>query len=308
MVNAATQSMSARRRTNMLGRSVILVGVVPAAWTIVSGCVNFVSSQPRLRSNALTQSPGAQRVTMKAVDTAVDPALARAKDMLMDLVNDETLAEEVLRPEGKPMRGRVDEAIVNLERMNPTEDPAYDEGIDGEWVVKYSGSYAPGMLASPTRELALFLYGGGYSLGAALSSFVDGFWGKSLGMKLGEKKVTIKEGRDVEASAGLTIAGMDQTYTYTAELLPLSGKRLSEEILELNLPDPLGKQDLPIEMRRSILVTYLDDEVMIVRDESGVAEVLSRISAPASAYSQTADADDDSLSEVGEDPLSAGAA
>lgn len=223
-------------------------------------------------------TPRPQRdVTSKAladIDVKLpNPALADAKERLMDLL-DSNLEQEVLRPEGKPMRGRVDEAIVRLERMNSNEEPVYSPELDGTWVVKYAGSYAPGLLSSPTRELALFLYSGGFSLGNALSSFAQGFWGQSLGVKLGSKKVEIMGGRDVDAFAEIEVAGQKETLRYKAELMPLSASRMSEEVVSLKLPDPIGNQDLPLELRRSILVTYLDEEMMIVRDESGVAEVL----------------------------------
>lgn len=68
-------------------------------------------------------------------------------------------------------------------RMNSNDEPVYSPELDGTWMVKpcprwyvrcrvpcwrclvgslkqprYAGSYAPGLLSSPTRELALFLY------------------------------------------------------------------------------------------------------------------------------------------------------
>lgn len=207
--------------------------------------------------------------------TEATTQVADAKARLMDLLEDEMLAQEVLKVEGKPTRGRVDEAIVMLERLNPTEEPVYSLELDGTWNVKYSGSIAPGLLASPTRELALFLYGG-FSLGNALSSFVNGAFGQNLGAKLGSKVLKIEAGRDVEATAEVEVAGQKQTLVYKAELMPLSARRMSEEVISLELPEPIGRQDAPVELRRSILVTYLDDEVMIVRDESGVPEVLIR--------------------------------
>jgi len=209
------------------------------------------------------------------------------------LLGDDLLPQEVLRPEGKPTRGRLDETILELERLNPSEEPVYSELIDGSWTVKYSGSYAPGLLSSPTRELALFLYGGGFSLGNVLNSFANGFWGQNLGVKVLAKKVTIFAGRDVDAKAEVEVGGQKDSLCYSAELMPLSGRRMSEEIISVNLPDPVGKQDLPLELRRSILVTYLDEEIMVVRDESGVSEVLVREmvnvapSAPAPASSST---------------------
>lgn len=202
-----------------------------------------------------------------------------AKASLLDFLDDGSLAEEVQRPEGKPTRGRVDEVIGQLERWSPTPDPVYSELLDGEWTVKYSGSYAPGMLSSPTRELALFLYAGGYSLGSALSSFASGFWGQALGLKVLQKKVTIDAGRDVKAMAELSLNGVERKVEYTAELLPLSGNRMSEELFSVEF-DPVGEVDAPVELRRNILVTYLDEGVMITRDESGVPEVLIRSSVP----------------------------
>merc|ERR1719352_381545 len=205
------------------------------------------------------------------------------KTRLMDLLNDPEVKKEVMLPEGKPTRGRIDELIMELERKTPTEEPVYSDGINGDWKVKYSGSYAPGLLSSPTRELALFLYGGGFSLGGALASFASGFWGQTLGIKVDELEVNIAGGRDVSASATVQFAGQTEYLKYTAELLPLSASRMSEEVLSLKMPDPLGQQDLPLELRRTILVTYLDDEVMVVRDESGLADVLVRPVAPTPA-------------------------
>eukprot|EP00929_Paragymnodinium_shiwhaense_P033192 TRINITY_DN18272_c0_g1_i1.p2 TRINITY_DN18272_c0_g1~~TRINITY_DN18272_c0_g1_i1.p2 ORF type:complete len:333 (-),score=100.46 TRINITY_DN18272_c0_g1_i1:455-1384(-) len=249
---------------------------------------------------------------------AADVEVEDAKAKLMDLLDDENVAAEVLRPEGRPMRGQVDEAILALEKLNPTEEPVYSELLDGEWKVKYAGSYAPGLLSSPTREIALFLYGG-LSLGNALSSFAEGFWGQTLGVKQGEKSVVIKAGRDVEATAELEVNNQINTLKYTAELVPLSAKRMSEEVMSVELPEPIGSRDPPFEVRRSILVTYLDDTLMVARDESGAAEVLVRVpeAAPAMFTSSepapvastgnatsTADEDDDGA----QDPLSASAA
>lgn len=210
-------------------------------------------------------------------------AAVSAKESLMSLLDDSMLAQEVLKAEGKPAKGRVDEAILALERYNPSEEPVYALELDGTWEVKYSGSIAPGLLASPTRELALFLYGGGFSLGNALSSFVNGAFGQNLGLKISGKTVRIQGGRDVDATAEIEVAGQEQKLSYTAELMPLSARRMSEEVVSLELPEPLGKQDVPLELRRTILVTYLDDEVMIVRDESGSPEVLVRQVEPVAA-------------------------
>eukprot|EP00445_Apocalathium_hangoei_P058938 CAMPEP_0204092996 /NCGR_PEP_ID=MMETSP0360-20130528/190198_1 /ASSEMBLY_ACC=CAM_ASM_000342 /TAXON_ID=268821 /ORGANISM="Scrippsiella Hangoei, Strain SHTV-5" /LENGTH=368 /DNA_ID=CAMNT_0051042287 /DNA_START=37 /DNA_END=1142 /DNA_ORIENTATION=+ len=252
--------------------------------------------------------PGRAHSSLGARGGAVGEAqpVSDAKAALMELVKDGDTLEEVLRTEGKPTRGRINEAILKLERLSPTVDPVYSEMLDGTWNILYTGTFAPGLLSSPTRELALFLYGGGFSLGNALSSFAAGPWGggavvggktvstaaaSSLGNALssfaagpwgggavvGGKTVKISgDGRIVKALLDLELAGFKQKLSYSAELMPLSGMRMSEEVLNVRLPEPLGDQILPFSLRRSILITYLDEDIMIVRDESGVPEVLKR--------------------------------
>lgn len=263
--------MTSRREYRKGGKAVPLVLASLVAVVAAAQVLAFVTGIPRTPSTRL----GRAAARAEASSAATSPA-ADAKARLLDLLDDSMLEQEVLRPEGKPIRGRVDEAIVSLERLNANEEPVYSLELDGTWNVKYTGSYAPGLLSSPTRELALFLYGGGFSLGNALSSFTQGFWGQSLGVKLGSKQVRIESGRDVEAVAEVEVSGRKEKLEYKAELMPLSGFRMSEEVISVKLPDPLGNQDLPLELRRSILVTYLDEEIMVVRDESGVPEVLVR--------------------------------
>ena len=183
----------------------------------VGASLNFVvGSFSGGRGAGLAARATVTDVEVEPAESASPPAVKDAKERLMDLLEDTSLEEEVLRPEGKPMRGRVDEAIVRLERLNTNEEPVYSVDMDGTWVVKYTGSYAPGLLSSPTRELALFLYGGGFSLGNALSSFAQGFWGQTAGVKLGSKTVQITGGRDVEAAAEVEVAGRKETLTYKA--------------------------------------------------------------------------------------------
>lgn len=289
------------KRQHAVVRTLVLATAATLVLPLAGPLVDFVGSAPPTRSSVY-----AERVRRSGTARDKNDAVIEAKARLLDFLSDETLPREVLRLEGKSIRGQVDELIALLERLNVCGEPAYSKLLDGTWMVKYSGSYAPGLLSSPTRELALFLYGGGFSLGSALSSFVQGFWGQTLGLGLGAKTLRIESGQEVEATAELDIAGRKEVLSYTAELMPLSARRLSEDIRSLNFPGPLGKRDAPFELRRSILVTYLDEEVMIVRDESGVPEVLVR------DFSQLAPTDaskleDSTLSGVGSDPMTSDA-
>jgi hypothetical protein len=66
----------------------------------------------------------------------------------------------------KETRASINEAILNLEKMNPTEDPADSSLLNGVWTLRYAGGYDDNFaLQSPTRQLALFAYSGGYSPG-----------------------------------------------------------------------------------------------------------------------------------------------
>ena len=78
-----------------------------------------------------------------------------------------------LPDEGKPVtsiskeaRANINEAILKLEAMNPTENPASSPLLNGVWRLRYAGGYDDNFaLQSPTRQLALFAYSGGYSPG-----------------------------------------------------------------------------------------------------------------------------------------------
>jgi len=217
-------------RKQRTGRSALTLLLALGAWAVTPSVTGFVvGGVPRASFLTGRAAVAAQETT----STAPNPAVEDAKARLLDLLEDSSLEAEVLKPEGKPIRGRLDESIVKLERLNANEEPVYSTELDGTWMVKYTGTYAPGLLSSPTRELALFLYGGGFSLGNALSSFVQGFWGQSVGMNLGSKKVQIIGGRDVEASAEVEIAGRKEMLNYKAELMPLSAARMSEEVVSV---------------------------------------------------------------------------
>ena len=62
-------------------------------------------------------------------------------------------------------RASINEAVLKLEALNPTEDPVYSPLLNGVWNLRYAGGYSGSKIPSPTRDLALFLYSGGYSPG-----------------------------------------------------------------------------------------------------------------------------------------------
>merc|ERR1740123_1952575 len=89
------------------------------------GQLSFVPSAPGVRSiHAIADSPRVGRRSVGLDDAAtVEGLQVNAKARLLDLLDDEFLSQDVLKTEGKSMRGRLDEAILELERTNPTKEP-----------------------------------------------------------------------------------------------------------------------------------------------------------------------------------------
>lgn len=177
------------------------------------------------------------------------------------------------------LRASTLETLMKLEPTNPTEAPATSPLLNGVWDVVYSG-YAPGPLASPTRPLALFLYAGGFTPGVAGLSLAR-MLPESLA-DVGELSITIqREQPRAEASTTVALAGMGpQTVKVQTSLEAESAVRIKETYLSASA---FGRDvEIPSRLRysRLIYVTYLDDEILVVRDESGVPEVLLRKSMP----------------------------
>jgi hypothetical protein len=133
-------------------------------------------------------------------------------------------------------------------------------------------------LALPTRQLALFLYSGGYSPGLFLYRIAQTL---PKFVMSSESPLTITIRRDqprVEASLSLKLFNgvIDSQVTVQAKLESVSAMRLRETYETVTT---LGRtQDLPPPMQyaRDLYVTYVDDDLLVVRDASGVPEILVR--------------------------------
>jgi len=66
----------------------------------------------------------------------------------------------------KDTRSKINEALLKLESMNPTPQPTQSSLLNGVWKLRYAGGYSDEWtLPSPTRDIALLLYAGGYGPG-----------------------------------------------------------------------------------------------------------------------------------------------
>lgn len=161
--------------------------------------------------------------------------------------------------------------------MNPTEDPALSPLLNGVWSLKYAGGYdSEWALNSPTRQIALFLYSGGYSPGLFALSLANSL--PTNLVEVGDLEIAIsREQPRVEAKIDVKfLGGTSNDVVVKVALDAKSDVRLTETYESASL---LGQDvDLPkaVQYSRDLYLTYLDEDIMVVRDGSGVPEILMR--------------------------------
>jgi len=122
----------------------------------------------------------------------------------------------------------------------------------------------------------LFLYSGGYSPGLFALSLAEGL-PESL-IEVGDLEICIsREQPRIEAVVPVKVlGGSDNNVVVTAQLEVLSDVRLKETYEVVSILD--RTIDVPEQVRysRDLYITYLDDDILVVRDGSGVPEILVR--------------------------------
>lgn len=177
----------------------------------------------------------------------------------------------------KEARTSINEALLKLEAMNPTPQPTTSPLLNGVWSLRYAGGYEDDWaLTSPTRQIALFLYSGGYSPGVFALSLASTL--PSNFVEVGDLEIAISRDQPrIEAKIDVKfLGGASNDILVKAALDSPSDIRLKETYESATV---LGQAiDLPqaVQYSRDLYVTYLDDDVLVVRDGSGVPEVLVR--------------------------------
>lgn len=173
-------------------------------------------------------------------------------------------------------RALLNEVILKLESMNPTEQPARSSLVNGVWELRYAAGYtSEWAMASPTRQLALFLYSGGYS---------PGLFALGIATKLPTSVVDIpaleisisREQPRVQATVDLTSIFGRVTVEVKAKLEAESDIRMRETYESTSI---MGRRfEFPelLQYSRALYVTYVDEDILIIRDDSGVPELLVR--------------------------------
>mmetsp|Transcript_3122 Transcript_3122/g.6099 ORF Transcript_3122/g.6099 Transcript_3122/m.6099 type:complete len:262 (+) Transcript_3122:41-826(+) len=206
-------------------------------------------------------------VSLVAAERATSP-----KDELL------SLSKEGLQPMDEGIRALASECILELERLTPTAQPAASPLLNGVWELAIPAVLGRGLVDSPTRELALAMYTAGYAPGTLLQLL--GKLPAPLGVTLDGVTVTIRSADAgqprVTTEVFSTALGEKREARLFSNLQQVSSVRLREDVIEAEV---FGQRSLlpgPLARSRTLYVSYLDDELLIVRDESGSAEVLVR--------------------------------
>lgn len=233
--------------------------------------VGTVNPPPLFMSDDLpSDSSSAEALDVESEAFAPDVAEELVTSMLDDLPSSPSFSVT------KETRSRINEALLKLESVNPTEDPAASPLLNGVWALRYAGGYASeGALPSPTRQLALFLYSGGYSPGLfglnVASSLPAGL------VETDDYCLTVsREQPRVRWSSSFKILGVSQEASATARLDVESGVRCTERYESAELAGQSVEIPSPLRYAREILISYLDEDVLVLRDATGVPEVYLR--------------------------------
>merc|ERR1719327_1730482 len=221
-----------------------------------------------------------------ALRATVEDTVDAVVDVVEAIIEDVDVKDELLSVVGdavsSDLRDEVSELLVKMEAKNPTEEPATSALLNGVWDVAYQG-YAPGPLPSPTRPLALALYAGGFTPGVAGLTAARMLPDALADVGSLEIAITRDQPR-VTASTSVSLAGLGaQDFEVQTSLEAETGIRLKETYASLKA---FGReQDIPANLRysRKLFVTYLDEDILVMRDESGVPDVLLRKGSPEGA-------------------------
>jgi len=177
-------------------------------------------------------------------------------------------------------RAAINEALYQMEKLNPTKETTVSPLLNGIWDLRYAGGYSSeGALASPTRQLALFLYSGGYSPALFVLSTLQKLLPGNV-VELKNLEVTISRSQPrVEGLVKFSIANgaFVGTAKVTSRLETMSTVRMKETYESASFQE-FTPVEIPqfLQYSRDVYVTYVDDDLLIVRDASGVPEVLVR--------------------------------
>lgn len=204
-------------------------------------------------------------------DAEASPAAASGpKEELVETITG-SLAETL----SASKRVIVNELLLKVESSNPTEGPTTSSLFNGAWELVYTGGYSEGLLQSPTRQIALFLYAGGYTPGQFGLNLIRMFPDDLV--SISDVDITISRDQPrAESKSTVQVANSKFDVKIQSTVEVESDVRVKETYTTVKVGD--NQVDIPdaVKYSRRLYVTYLDDDLMVVRDESGIPEILVR--------------------------------
>lgn len=213
-----------------------------------------------------------------------------AKEALLLAIRDAG-GDNVLTPATANASARIDvnERIVSLERLNPTPRPTTSPLLEGLWQFKWIGAGSPGQLAARTLlqrfpsavatllELSIYILDGSAKATASVKVFNSILSSVTLTSKLSvEGPLRLKEEY---------VEGFLSSPTVQEGSIPVQAQNAYEQFSNAiqRLPEAVKetisngvKVSLAGTFERQLLISYLDEEILVARDEAGVPEVLAR--------------------------------
>lgn len=215
-----------------------------------------------------------------------------AKEALLLAIKDAG-GENVLSAMTTSETARIDvnERIVSLERLNPTPRPTTSPLLEGLWQFKWIGARSPGQFAA--RVLLQRFPSAIATLSELNILILDGSAKATASIKVFNtiaSSVTLTSKLTVEGPLRLKeeyVEGLLSSPTIQEGAVPTQVQNAYEQLLNAiqRLPDVVKetfsngvKIPLARTFERQLLISYLDDEILVVRDGLGVPEVLLRVS------------------------------
>jgi hypothetical protein len=180
----------------------------------------------------------------------------------------ETVKAELSGVGSAPEKALVQELLLALEAENPTPAPATSPLLNGKWKFLYASGASPGL-----KALKVVLKGA-----QAVPKSPSG----ADTVDVSDTFLTIAEQQPrATASVKVRVLSYEQEIKLESKLEAESAVRLMETYDYVGTDLSGLPFSSPLSYKRTMLVSYLDEEMLVVRDSRGRPDVLIRVSADA---------------------------
>ena len=250
--DTVTWNILQQQIASMVARAVVLVLLV-SLWTLSDAWLGASSRR-------LSRGGVQWRLPMSDSDDAPSD-MDSSMEAEFDAIMMESPPKSFLLGDSKSLsRSEVNEYVLALEKMNPTEDPAYSSLLNGVWEVISTGFGDPALLGFQAIKAAS-------KFGVVDASDIE------LSISSMQPRVT--------ATSTISVGPAKLDVEFTNDLEIVNGSKIKENYVSAKI----STVDVPISsigsFSRELIVTYLDQELCISRDEFGSPEILRRKGSPA---------------------------